>query len=214
MKDKKPIWVELEKIYRQKDLDFIQLLNRIRLGKPEKEDLDFLAGKLEKPSNNNTIVLCTHNQSAEKINREKLAALPDQNQIFTAKIEGDFPKNTFPSPWELILKKNAQVMFNKNDKQENKRFYNGKIGTVVGFGKDSIKIAFPEEKTEIWVQAETWAANSFQEKNGKIVKKKLANLSNFPYNWPLPLVFTKVKALLWIEPISMQVPPSPQDKFM
>lgn len=130
--------VELKKIYRQQDEQFISLLNQIRENKASEETLQALNQRyipnFVPPKKGNYIRLTTHNAPAQYINEQQLAALPAQSFSFTADVEGDFPETSYPADFKLTLKPGAQVMFIKNDPQH--RFYNGMIGEVIGVRTD------------------------------------------------------------------------------
>ena len=130
--------IELKKVYRQQDEQFISLLNQIRENKASEETLQALNQRyipnFVPPKESNYIRLTTHNAPAQYINEQQLAALPSQSFSFTADIEGDFPETSYPADFKLTLKSGAQVMFIKNDPQH--RFYNGMIGEVIGVRTD------------------------------------------------------------------------------
>ena len=130
--------IELKKVYRQQDEQFISLLNQIRENKASEATLQALNQRyipnFVPPKESNYIRLTTHNAPAQYINEQQLAALPSQSFSFTADIEGDFPETSYPADFKLTLKSGAQVMFIKNDPQH--RFYNGMIGEVIGVRTD------------------------------------------------------------------------------
>ena len=130
--------IELKKVYRQQDEQFISLLNQIRENKASEATLQALNQRyipnFVPPKEGNYIRLTTHNAPAQYINEQQLAALPTQSFSFTADIEGDFPETSYPADFKLTLKPGAQVMFIKNDPQH--RFYNGMIGEVIGVRTD------------------------------------------------------------------------------
>ena len=130
--------IELKKVYRQQDEQFISLLNQIRENKASEATLQALNQRyipnFVPPKESNYIRLTTHNAPAQYINEQQLAALPSQSFSFTADIEGDFPETSYPADFTLTLKSGAQVMFIKNDPQH--RFYNGMIGEVIGVRTD------------------------------------------------------------------------------
>lgn len=130
--------IELKKVYRQQDEQFISLLNQIRENKASEATLQALNKRyipnFVPPKEGNYIRLTTHNAPAQYINEQQLAALPAQSFSFTADIEGDFPETSYPADFKLTLKPGAQVMFIKNDPQH--RFYNGMIGEVIGVRTD------------------------------------------------------------------------------
>lgn len=129
-----PVYIELKKIYRQSDGAFIHILNNIRNNVCTKEDLerlhehykpDFVPSKDE-----HYIVLTSHNEKADAINRRELQKLPGQIYSYKAEISGEFYDRSFPAEEVLNLKVGAQIMFIKNDKGEFRRYFNGKIGVI------------------------------------------------------------------------------------
>ncbi|MEE0423950.1 MAG: helix-turn-helix domain-containing protein [Prevotella sp.] len=130
--------VELKKVYRQQDEQFISLLNQIRENRASDATLQALNQRFipnfEPPKNSNFIRLTTHNAPAQYINEQQLAALPSRAFSYTAEVEDNFPESSYPADFVLTLKPGAQVMFIKNDPQH--RFYNGMIGEVIGVKPD------------------------------------------------------------------------------
>ena len=131
--------VELEHIYRQHDLEFINLLNKVRHNKMDDECIAILNSRYMPdfaPSDDEGyITLTTHNYQADDINERKLRALHTESLTFQAEITGTFPENIYPTRETLELKVGAQVMFIKNDPNPEKAYYNGKIGRLIGYDK-------------------------------------------------------------------------------
>lgn len=134
--------VELKTVYRQQDLSFISLLNKIRENKATDENIAELNKRyipgFTPDKNSDYIRLTTHNYQAQAINDHELASLPTNEFVFNAKVEGTFPETSYPADEQLILKQGAQVMFIKND--PDKRFFNGMIGEVVSVDSESIVV--------------------------------------------------------------------------
>jgi len=152
--------IELTHIYRQSDQRFIDLLNGIRektITRNQLADLnqryipDFTPDEQE-----GYITLSTHNNSAQRINGEKLKALKGKLHSFEAEIDKDFPAHAFPTDADLELKIGAQVMFIKNDISRDKRYYNGKIGRVTDFDDDLIYVECPGESDTLAVERMSW----------------------------------------------------------
>ena len=156
-----PVYLELKKIYRQNDAEFINFLNKVRRNEVSPEDLDLL-NKNHDPDFDPTehegyVTLTSHNYKADKINQYALGKLSGEARIFEAEIEGDFPERLYPTDKRLILKEGAQIMFIKNDMERIRRYYNGKIGFVARFIDDKIVVRFPGEEVELEVSKETWS---------------------------------------------------------
>ncbi|TYQ18173.1 UNVERIFIED_CONTAM: HRDC domain-containing protein [Acetivibrio alkalicellulosi] len=153
------ISIELKHIYRQKDITFIDLLNKIRDNRIDDDILNELNKRYEpdfsKKSLDGYIILTTHNYQAKSINERKLAQINKKEYRFLASSQGDFPEYSYPTDNELILKEGAQVMFVKNDTSRGKFFYNGKIGVIEKISKDSIIVKCPNEAS-ITVEQSEW----------------------------------------------------------
>jgi DNA-binding NarL/FixJ family response regulator len=160
LQDNAPVYIELDKIYRQDDAVFIDLLNNLRNNKITPEDTALLKQHFKqdfKPSaDENYITLTTHNNKADNINRERLTQLKTKSYFFDAKVQGEFNEYAYPNDKSLELKVGAQVMFIKNDMTAEKRYYNGKIGVVHYIEKDVVEIELPEDKVVIQISPYTW----------------------------------------------------------
>jgi hypothetical protein len=183
IQETQPIYIELKKIYRQKDQRFINLLNKIRNSNLTPEQLKGLNTKYE-PSFDfekytNCIMLCTHNEKVREINAEKLSRITTSLRRFNANIAGDFPDRNFPTERSLELKIDAQVMFIKNDKD--KKYYNGKIGKIIRIEEEKI-IVEDELKNEIEVEQQVWKNIKYTwgEKESKIEEEEMGSFTQFP----------------------------------
>ena len=136
--------IEFDKIFRQSDMNFISLLNKIRNNKLDDEALKTLHQCYKPgfvaPQNDTYITLTTHNYKADRINQEELEKIKTPSRFFKADVKGDFPEKSYPVDVELELKLGAKVMFLKNDTETPRRFYNGKIGKITDFDNDSITV--------------------------------------------------------------------------
>ena len=136
------ICIELDHVYRQNDLSFIDILNKIRNNNIDDQSLNILNSRyipnFLPDDKDGYITLTTHNYQADDINDEKLAAIETPILLFEAKIKGVFPENAYPTKEHLELKVGAQVMFVKNDPSPEKQYYNGKIGTIISSDKDNV----------------------------------------------------------------------------
>lgn len=127
------VTIELQKVYRQRDPDFVDILNAVRdnrLTLPLLEKLNARVGARISSDDDGAepIRLTTHNAQADEVNMRKMDELPDAPLQFVAEIEGEFPENSYPAEEVLTLKPGAQVMFLRNDSEG--QYYNGKLGRV------------------------------------------------------------------------------------
>ncbi len=185
MKQTELMHVELQHIYRQDDTRFISLLNAIRHNEVEAEDFEFLQ-QYYRPDyrpggEKGVITLTTHNRLADSMNTDALQSLPGTPSIFEGELEGDFNDKYLPAEQAMLLKKNAQVMFLKNDPE--KRFYNGKIGTVSKIDhENAVWVKFPQEANEIKVEPETWRSVRYRyvESEDRIEEEETGSYKQLP----------------------------------
>ena len=154
------ITIELQHVYRQKDLSFITLLNKIRDNQLDSAALQELNKRydpdFDPDSDGGYITLTTHNAQAQSLNDSRLLKLPGKVQTFKAKIKDDFPEFAYPTAFELHLKTGAQVMFVKNDISKEKLYFNGKIGKIVDIDEDVITVQCPDDADNIQVEKVEW----------------------------------------------------------
>ena len=195
------ICIELKHIYRQKDQDFIQILNEIRNNKLSDASRRRLNANYKPdfdPDDKDAyITLSTHNRKAEEINEIKLEKLEADKKSFTASIDGQFPEYAFPTPEDLELKKGAQVMFVKNDSQQAKRFYNGKIGVITFIDRDNISVKCEGDEDLIEVEKETWQNIKFtiNEKTKEIEEEVIGTFTQFPLKLAWAITIHKSQGL-------------------
>lgn len=155
-----PVCIELTHIFRQSDHVFIDLLNRIRHNQMDPATIRELNQRyipgFQPGDDEGYIILTSHNASAQQINSRKLQENTNRTHTFDAEIRQDFPEGMYPTEAHLVLKKEAQVMFVKNDPSREKRYYNGKIGKVSRIADDTIYVKCPGEEHDIAVQPVEW----------------------------------------------------------
>ncbi|MEM7552086.1 MAG: helix-turn-helix domain-containing protein [Bacteroidota bacterium] len=157
LKNESPIGIELKIIYRQKDQDFIELLNRLRHNRQTSDDISLLNSyRSDKDSaSDGSIFLTTHNRKADEINSSKLEEIKKDDYKYKAVVSGDFPEHLYPADERMVLKEGAQVMFIKNDPSGEGQFFNGKIGEISELDKDYIRVQC-EKGDEIEVSPYKW----------------------------------------------------------
>ena len=138
------VTVELQKVHRQKDAEFLDILNAVREDRMTPQLLRKINERVGVPpvkqeDGTEPIRLTTHNVRADEVNSRKLAELPDDPSLFTAQIEGDFPEHSYPADEVLELKPGAQVMFIRNDSEG--KYYNGKLAKVEKIAKGVVTVS-------------------------------------------------------------------------
>ena len=186
LQETQPLYIELSKIYRQQDQDFIQLLNQLRNNQMSSEDLQILNQYVRPDFDANKeegyITLSTHNAKADQINAIALEALPEKLWSYAAEITGDYPKHLYPLEPTLELKLGAQVMFIKNDLSLEKNYFNGKMGKIKALSSDEILVEFPEEKKTINVEKFEWSNIRYElnAATGEVEEKTIGTFVHYP----------------------------------
>jgi GTPase SAR1 family protein len=196
-----PLFIELKKIYRQKDDLFINLLNNIRNNRCTADDLKLLH-QYYNPSflplnGEKYITLTSHNSKADAINHRELEKLPGKIYTYEAEISGEFYEKSFPAEKVLKLKKGAQIMFIRNDKGETRRFYNGKIGTITKIEQEKIFVSFPNEADELELEHETWENIRYDYSSEKdaITEEELGTFKQYPIRLAWAITIHKSQGL-------------------
>lgn len=179
--------IELIKTYRQRDPQFIHILDHIRTAQVSDADLISLNHRVGAPVDVNTgklaITLSGRRDTVDYINTRQLELLPGESIHFHGSITGEFPENTLPTPIDLELKIGSQVLFIKNDKD--KRWVNGTLGIIIGISDEpqSARIYVrTEDGRDLEVEREIWrnVCYSFNKKEQKIEEKEIGTYKQFP----------------------------------
>jgi nucleoside-triphosphatase THEP1 len=181
----KPLYIELKKIYRQSEQQFIDILNRIRNNQVYKEDFESLNAHYNpgfSPADDTYITITTHNKTADAINAAELQKLSGPVHTFKATIKDDFSEKALPTDLVLQLKVGAQVMFIKNDPSPDKKYYNGKIAFVQHILKDEITIRFQDSDEDFVLEKETWKniRYIYNKENDEIDEEVLGSFTQYP----------------------------------
>lgn len=196
-----PVYLEMEHIYRQTDERFIAILNHLRSNQMTPEDVEMLnqccnPGFTAAPGDG-YVYLTTHNRKADAINRSELEKLPGEPLRFSAEVAGTFDAHAYPVHPVLALKKNAQVMFIKNDTSGEQRFFNGKIGRIEKLEEGGIKVAFPDDSPPVWVESHTWENKRYtlNAQTGEIEEKIIGTFAHFPLKLAWAITIHKSQGL-------------------
>lgn len=164
--------IELRKVYRQKEGEFISILDRCRAGVPTSTDIAAINsryGIFAEPETEEMCMTLTGTRSlADAINARHLEQLTTPETVFEGFINGDFPAQFFPTDLELHLKVGAQVILLRNDPMG--RWVNGSLGIVTSTvdGKLTVRL---ENGQEHIIEPVLWENVEFgYEKKSKRVK--------------------------------------------
>lgn len=184
IEENKPLYIELKKIYRQNEQEFIDLLNRVRINKVSTNDFNILNSKYNPTfvsNDSDYITLATHNNIVKQTNLTKLNQLETELFTFEANLNKIFPDNIMPTDRFLKLKVGSQIMFIKNGKG----VYNGKIGRIKELESNKIVVVYrdkqDEEKTII-VEREEWEniRYKYNREKKKIEEEIIGTFEQYP----------------------------------
>ena len=165
--------IEFQKVYRQEDKDFLNILENVRMNRATPKNLMHLNERVCQPTKEDgmVITLASINRTADNINQQCLSEIDAEEYIYEGTVQGKFDEKRFPVDMNLKLKVGAQVMFTRNDQQ--KRWANGTIGTVVKLTKDEIHVTIEDGNTYV-VPNCTWESYSYEyDKDERKMKKEL-----------------------------------------
>lgn len=159
------VTIRLEKVFRQQNPRFVELLNHVRDNLLTAEDVAMLRSRLDPnfiPADRSGYIrLTTHNASADSYNDRQMRRLPTPEITYKASITGIFPESLYPTAAELTLKVGAQVMFIKND-TGSRQYYNGLIGTIVAADRLRAMVAVEGRQDPIEVTPQPWENTKYK----------------------------------------------------
>lgn len=182
-------FIELVKIYRQKDERFIEILNAIRNSTITQEMLNVLNMRhdpdFEPAEDEFHISLTTLNQLADRINSEQLQKIEGPACPVEGTIRGNFDQKNLPTQLVISLKVGAQVMLLNNDPYG--RWVNGSVGRVeeiLGAKGGSPEIIIIELANGSLVEVEpfTWEIFEYRYEEGSnsIETRIIGSFTQFP----------------------------------
>ena len=177
---------ELQRIYRQTNIEFLDLLQAVREGQLSDRHWNLLNSRVEPdaidPESDEYLVLTTTNWRVQQLNDRYLQALPGELQTYAAYRDGDFPVQHVNVESELRLKEGAQIMFVRN---KTGSWQNGTLGRVVGLEAEKITVEVPgtDKPDYLEVPYEKWEAYrmDFDAEEGRWKPKVRGSL------WQLPV---------------------------
>lgn len=193
--------IELRKVYRQNQAEFISLLDRLRTATTTPADIMALNARCVPAADIDshdeermTMTLATRRDMVDHINESRLDSIKKPLFTFTGEITGDFPLNALPTDLELSLKEGAQVVFIKNDRD--KRWVNGTLGRVESIAADKIEVRLETGGIYI-VERERWGniRYEYNKKTRKVVEKELGSFTQYPLKLAWALTVHKSQGL-------------------
>ena len=191
--------IELQKVYRQSDPVFINILDRIRNKTVGNEELSTLNErcfpKFEPKSEDMYITLATRRDQVDYINEKKLVELQGDEFISPGVIEGDFPESSLPTQLNLSIKEQAQVIFIDND--SDRRWVNGTIGRVSGIDNSGNIYVLLENRSEHLVERSSWRNYKYRynEKEKRIEEEIIGTFEQLPLRLAWAITIHKSQGL-------------------
>lgn len=192
------VQIELRKVYRQQNADFVAMLDRFRTGRPMPSDIAQLNARFNpqaaQSGDDFTMTLATRRDMVDSINDSHLSQLKSKSIIYVGEVKDDFPEGALPSPKELELKVGAQVVFIKNDRD--KRWVNGTIGKVHCATANKLEVEFENGDRHV-VEREIWEniVYKYNEKNKTVDEKLIGTYTQFPVRLAWALTIHKSQGL-------------------
>ena len=197
IREQMPLLIELNVIYRQKEDSFVRLLNKVRNNHMDADDFEdlhlrYIPG-FRPERDENFITLTSHNNQADQINTRELERLFSSAFTYEAEVLGEFPEHLYPAEANLVLKEGAQVMFLKNDIE--RRYFNGKIGTVKTLETD--KIVVEADGHYITVSKDSWENTRYalNRGDGKLEQEVMGSFTQFPLRLAWAITIHKSQGL-------------------
>lgn len=203
-KDLQLVSVELRKVYRQSNGEFIALLDRIRLNRIAPDDLARLNARVGTQDRVRTpfgegkedfsIMLASRRDIVDSHNARMMNLNPNTPVVFKGEITDDFPEKLLPTDMELELKVGAQVMLIKNDREH--RWVNGTLARICSIEKDRIEVELENGKTH-YVERDEWTniKYTYDEKEKRVKEEVVGVFRQFPLRAAWALTIHKSQGL-------------------
>lgn len=196
--------IEFVKVYRQDELHFQKILDNVRRGVCSESDMFHLNSRCVEPdaTDGPIISLTPYNETALKINTQKLEAIAEKEFTYEGTIDGKFGKkdkdgnvkdDNLPAPLKLTLKVGAQVMFTRNDVSH--RWVNGTLGTITELNEKEIKVKVGDDVHN--VSCVVWESYEyeFDKKTKKFSKETAGTFTQFPLRLAWAITIHKSQGL-------------------
>ena len=222
MQEVRPVYIELDHVFRQQNEDFVRLLNEVRENRLSEQSRAMLAARYVLGYGSNDrfagglktaslkeqgtktkdsfdydfhITLTTHNQQADDLNHRHLEELDGREYTFNAEVKKNFPESSYPTEETLTLKEGARVMFIRNDDQKPRRFYNGKLGIIANIGDDSIVVRCEDGDIEVEPMTRENIRYKEDEQSGTIEEELLGTFTQYPLRLAWAITIHKSQGL-------------------
>ena len=190
--------IELRKVYRQQDNEFVALLDRFRIGSPYPSDvarLNRLVSHADSKADDEfTMTLATRRDMVDSINDAHLAELKAPAVTYEGIIKADFPESSLPTSKNLVLKTGAQVVMVRNDRDH--RWVNGTVAKVYSASTDKLEIELETGERHV-VEPEIWenVVYKYDEESKKVLEEVIGTFTQYPVRLAWALTIHKSQGL-------------------
>ena len=181
-------FIELKEVFRQKDAEFVEILNAARINRMEERHFQRLAKSVDPTfipqSEEDYITLVATNNLAQRINDRELEALQSPLHSSKAIVFGPFSKGDFPADVDLRVKVDSKIMMLNNDLWG--RWVNGTLAKITGMKQSEnkevceISVLLEETGETYTVTRHTWEVTRPRSENGKLVHDTVGSFTQFP----------------------------------
>jgi ATP-dependent DNA helicase PIF1 len=194
--------IELTEVFRQDEKAFLRILDEIRNGEIDEENLQVLNQRCNPDFEqvNPYITLTSTNAIADSLNIKELNKIDNEARVFNGSTTGKFSAHILPADQHLILKKGAQIMLTRNDSEQN--YANGTIGVVSGFNDEGIELLIKKDHVEekVLVKKAVWEQVEYKfkpDKEGEIEMETVGTYTQYPLKlaWAITIHKSQGKTL-------------------
>ena len=172
--------IEFRTVYRQRDSEFLEVLNRLRVAECTQRDLALLNQRVSYSDDTEdySVILSAHRKRADQMNERKLAELDGEEFCYKGNVVGKFKTKDFIVPELLKLKVGAQVIFCRNISHS---CVNGTIAIVSNLSEDTVTVTL-ENGTEVNVAQTTWESveRVYNRETKKMESEVVGSFTQYP----------------------------------
>lgn len=173
--------IEFQKVYRQGDEVFVNILNKMRTGEIGENELEILNSRVASSADidDYSVILSPFNKVVDSINNKRLDSIPGDEMEYIGTKEGTIKAADCPAPEHLKLKIGAQVIFCRNMFQSN--CANGTIAKIVEMDDDEIHVQL-ENGRKVRVERTSWESHKrvYNRETHKIESQVIGSFTQFP----------------------------------
>jgi ATP-dependent exoDNAse (exonuclease V) alpha subunit len=187
--EKHPMLIyELSEVFRQRnDKDFVDILNKIRIGSANARDIALLNNtcKRKPDGERQYLTLVPTNGAANRINDDELRKIQSPEFAYKAEIAGEIEKSEYPTEVYLKLKVGALVVMLENKGA----WVNGTLGTISYLNDNLIRVTI--RGIEHTVDKKVWEKRKYcyDPKTKSLTHKIVATFEQYPVKlaWALTI---------------------------